>query len=193
MNMKRFQVEGDLSKDFRTDFEELIRSFAFKSEARDNQEKYGWVSVLNLLDTDFLNYNDWMMDHYIVLSLRVDKKKLPKSLYKAKCDEAIKAWCKEHGRERCPRQVKMDLKDTIEFAMYRQILATPKTFDLIWDINTKLLLFDSHSDKACDILRVLFRNTFGLQLRPLSALDMIDDQELVDALMLTTADEGSMQ
>ena len=72
----RFSVEGELPDNPLEFLADRISSFVFE-DIDDTFEEYsvGWVSVLNMFDSAFA-YGSHLYGDYVVLSLRVDERKV---------------------------------------------------------------------------------------------------------------------
>ena len=94
----RFAVEGEMPENFWEFAAERIASNAFK-DIDDNFEEYsiGWVSVMNMFDSEF-SYASHAIGDYIVLSMRIDERKVPSAVLKKFC-------MKEEERVRKEKQV----------------------------------------------------------------------------------------
>ena len=89
----RFTVEGEPPDDFWNFAAEKIRQYSFR-DIDDNYEErsIGWVSPLNMFDSEFA-YTSYAAGDYVVLSLRIDERKVsPAALKKftLKEEERIK-------------------------------------------------------------------------------------------------------
>ena len=80
----RFSVEGELPDSFWDFVADRVAAHSFQ-DIDDSLEEYsiGWVSVANMFDADF-SYASYAAGDYVVLSLRVDERKVSSAVLK-KC------------------------------------------------------------------------------------------------------------
>ena len=175
LTARRYRVLGDVPEDFRTSFPDLLQIKAFREPIGSwgEEEIEGWVLAQNLLHTDFSRQDRWLFNHYLVASLRVDKKVLPARLFKAHLDERVSQWCQEKGRERAPASVKTEIKELLEEEMYARTLPRVAVYDFCWNLVDNWVIFAHTSDAANDRFRLRFHDTFGIHLAPFSPLDFL--------------------
>ena len=116
MTVARFRVVGEMKQEgFRDIYRDRLNEFAFKEppQGMGTEEVEGWVQVHNLLDTNFDDFNRWLYNDVALFAIRVDKKRLPAKLFKATLEKKIAKWCEERDLERCPAQVRSDMKDCL--------------------------------------------------------------------------------
>ena len=72
----RYSVEGELPPDFLNFAAERIKEHAFHDIDDSFEERsVGWVSVMNMFDSEF-PYASFEVGDYIVLTLRIDERKV---------------------------------------------------------------------------------------------------------------------
>ena len=187
LTVRRYRVAGDVPDDFRTRYAEALDEYAFKAPASSSHEGevLGWCQVHNLLDTSFERLDKWLYNHYAVAALRIDKKSVPAKLFKATLDKRIEAWCQENGRQKAPASVRSDIKDALKADMLSRTLPRVAAHEWCWNIVDGWVIFHNTSERANDMFRTLFRQTFGLALLPFSPLDFLADApELAGSLEL---------
>ena len=70
----RFAVEGQLPQTFMAFVDSRLKANSFRESRHTTEEKrLGWVSAMDILDTDF-NKDDYSLGDYLVFSLRADHK-----------------------------------------------------------------------------------------------------------------------
>ncbi len=188
LSVRRYRAVGQVPEDFRTAYADALTDNAFREprEWTPGLEASGWCQIHNLLDTEFEDINRWLYNQYLVASLRMDKKSLPGNLLKAHLDKRIKAWCEEQGRPKCPARVKAEIKEQLQVELFEKTLPRVTTWEFCWDLQSGHVLFHNSAEKANDLFRKRFRQTFGLALLPWSPLDFLaDDPELSHALEIT--------
>lgn len=160
----RFSVEGDLPDSFWDFVAERVAAHSFQ-DIDDTLDEYsiGWVSVVNMFDADFA-YGSYAAGDYVVLSMRVDERKVSSSVLK-KCvmkeEERIK---KERQVPRLSRSAVLEIKERIRTQLVRKSVPVPAVYDICWNLSDNTLLFFSTSKKAMVLLEELFKETFGLSL-----------------------------
>ena len=144
----------------------------------------GWVQSHNLLDADFTDLGRWLYNHYALFSLREDKKTVPAKYFRALLEKQIQEWCEAQGQTRCPRSVRDEIRDRLEFELLQKTLPRVRTVEVVWNLAEGWVLFHNHSDTVNDTFRKLFHRTFGLRLYPQNPLDLLEGG-LADAIERT--------
>ena len=160
----RFSVEGDLPENPLEFISDRISSFTFE-DIDDNFEEYsvGWVSVVNMFDAAF-EYGSHFYGDYVVLSLRVDERKVSPSILKKftqKEEERIK---KEKQLPKLSRTARLEIKERIKTELTRKAMPLPAVYDLVWSLSESSLYFFSTNKKAHMLLEDFFKDCFGLVL-----------------------------
>lgn len=164
LSVRRYRVDGELPDDWRESFRDGLNASGFQENRSrtSKEERHGWVQYHNLLDTTFDDTTKWMYNHYLLFSMRVDKKTLPARLFRAHLDKRVQGWCEENKRERCPAAVKTELKEALELEMLAQTLPRVAVHEACWNTNEGWVLFHNGSDLVNDSFRKLFMRTFGM-------------------------------
>lgn len=177
----RFSVEGDLPDNPLEFISDRIRAFSFE-DIDDNFEEYsvGWVSVVNMFDAGF-EYGSHMFGDYVVLSLRVDERKVSPSLLKKftqKEEERIK---KEKQLPKLSRSARLEIKERVKAELTRKAMPIPAVYDLVWSLSESSLYFFSTNKKAQMLLEDFFKDCFGLlaalQIPYTTAEHLLSDDE----------------
>ena len=177
----RFSVEGELPDNPLEFIADRIRSFVFE-DIDDNFEEYsvGWVSVLNMFDSAF-EYGSHLYGDYVVLSLRVDERKVSPSILKKftqKEEERIK---KEKQLPKLSRTQRQEIKERIRTELTRKAMPVPAVYDLVWSLGESSLYFFSTNKKAHMLLEDFFKDCFGLllvlQIPFTTAAQLLTDEE----------------
>jgi DNA recombination-dependent growth factor C len=177
MSVRRYRIVGEAPEDFRDRYIGALNEHAFKEPASKlaKEEHVGWCLSQNLLDVAFDDINKWLYNHYALFSLRVDKKVLPATYFRAHLQKRQQAWCAANSRERVPAAVKTELKDLLEAEMMLQTLPRVAVTEAVWNIQQGWALFHSGSEVANDRFRKLFHRTFGLIAVPFDPIDFVAD------------------
>jgi hypothetical protein len=174
----RYAVEGELPGNFWEFAAERIAQFSFR-DIDDTFDEYsiGWVSIDNMFDSSFAHAS-YAVGDYIVLSMRIDERKVSKTLlhkYSLKEEERLK---KEMQVPRLNRSHRVRIKEDIRLQLVKKSLPVPSVYDLCWNLADNTLLFFSTSIKAQSVLEDFFRECFGLtiilQVPYLAASNLLD-------------------
>ena len=177
----RYSVEGQLPDNFWDFAAERIAQFAFR-DIDDTFDEYsiGWVAVDNMFDSAFAHAS-YAVGDQIVLSMRIDERKVSKTLLKKftlKEEERLK---KERQVPRLNRNQRVQIKEDVHLRLVKKALPVPSVYDLSWNLANNTLLFFSISPKAQSILEDFFKECFGLtiilQVPYLAAANLLDISE----------------
>lgn len=191
LSVRRYRAEAP-PEDFRDRYIAALEENAFREALSETnkEQRVGWVQIHNLLDTDFTDLNRWLYNQYAVFALRVDKKVLPATLFKAHLQKRMQAWCQQNNRERCPAKVKQELKDALELEMLQKTLPRVQVYEVAWNVAEGWVLFHNQSEVPNDTFRKLFHRTFGMALIPHDPLDFVGDRpEIVEGLLSSGASD----
>ena len=160
----RFNVEGDPPADFWDFAAERISKYAFR-DIDDNYDErsIGWVSCLDMFDSEFA-YTSYTVGDYLVLSLRIDERKVPTAALK-------KFTLKEEGRIKRERQIprlsrdhRQEIKENMRLVLLKKAIPIPAVYDMAWNLSDNTVLFFSTSQKAIGSLEEFFKESFDLHL-----------------------------
>lgn len=157
----RFSVEGELPENVWDFIADRVASFSFK-DIDDTYDEYsiGWVSVLNMFDSDF-DFGSYASGDYVTLSLRVDERKVSPAILKKfvqKEEERIK---KEKQIPKIGRTLKVEIKERVHTELIRKAIPLPAVYDLCWNLSDNTLLFFTTNKKAHALLEDFFKESFG--------------------------------
>ena len=160
----RYSVEGQLPDNFRDFAAERIAQFSFQ-DIDDTFDEYsiGWVAVDNMFDSGFAHAS-YAVGDQVVLSLRIDERKVSKTLLKKfslKEEERLK---KERQIPRLSRSQCVQIKEDIRLQLVKKALPVPSVYELSWNLANNTVLFFSISSKAQSILEDFFKECFGLTI-----------------------------
>ena len=174
----RYSVEGELPGKFWEFAAERIAQYAFQ-DIDDTFDEYsiGWVSIDNMFDSSFAHAS-YAVGDYIVLSLRIDERKVSKTLlqkFSLKEEERLK---KEKQIPRINRSQRVQIKEGVRLQLVKKSLPLPSVYDLCWNLADNTVLFFSISTKAQSVLEDFFKECFGLtimlQVPYLAAAHLLD-------------------
>lgn len=156
---------GDVPDDLSGSSLKHIRAQAFEplDPDEDIKERHGWASVVDPFDTE-IDHEKCFFNEYLVLSMRLDRWAIPSALLKAQLADAERKLLEKKGMESLGRKAKAELKEMVTKKLRRQLVPVTKTFDLVWNLQTHVALFHSHSKKQVELVQELFEKTFKLRL-----------------------------
>lgn len=188
LTVRRFSVIGDLPSDWRDSFREQLERYAFTEppQGMGKEEVEGWVLAHNLLDADFSNFNRWLYNEYLLLQLRVDKKRLPAKLFAATLDKRCSEYAEQHGLAKVPASKRKEMREALEMEWLKRTLPSVSVTEAVWHVDQGWLLVHSLSEGVADRFRKRFYQTFGLKLVPWSPLDFCSDSDHVEQLLAKT-------
>ena len=161
----RFCVEGELPKAFTNFVNSRIKTNSFRDTVKTTEEKrMGWVSLTDILDTDFEKAN-YALGDYLIFSLRIDRKLISPKLMKVKLLEEERRVLTESGQSKINKQTADRLKDKVKLELLTRLDAIPSFYDVCWSLGERTVYFSSLSDKVADDFVDLFKKTFSLDLR----------------------------
>ena len=78
VSFTKYQIQGEFPADYREDYPIQIQRHAFREldETSPDERSIGWVSIYDLLDNQLAG-QEYFLDHYIILSFRIDNRKVP--------------------------------------------------------------------------------------------------------------------
>ena len=160
----RYAVEGDLPANFWGEAAERIARHSFRDIDESFEERsVGWVSILNMFDSQFAYASHAVGDH-IVLSLRVDERRVSSKVLNKFClkeEERIK---KERQVPSLARAHRVEIRENVKLMLIKKAMPVPEVYDLCWNLAESSLLFFSTNQKAQELLEEFFKETFDLTL-----------------------------
>jgi DNA recombination-dependent growth factor C len=160
----RFSVEGEPPADIWNFVAERIAGHAFR-DIDDNYDErsVGWVSPLNMFDSEFAS-SPYAVGDYVVLSLRIDERKVPPAALKKfamKEEDRIK---RERQIPKLSRDHRNEIKDSVRLMLLKRAVPIPAVYDLAWSLADNTVLFFSTSQKAIGEVEEFFKESFDLHL-----------------------------
>ena len=184
----RFHVEGQLPQAFLNFINSRIKANSFKDSVKSTEEKrMGWVSLTDILDTDFENAN-YALGDFLIFSLRIDRKLISPKLMKIKLLEEERRFLAQSGKSRIHKQMSTAIKDKVKLELLTKLDAIPSFYDVCWAVGQNTVYFSSLSDKVADDFIDLFKKTFSLSLKSFSPqennLIIKDSESTADASLV---------
>jgi DNA recombination-dependent growth factor C len=161
----RFSVEGELPENSLDFIADRIKNFSFV-DIDDTIDEYslGWVSIHNMFDSSFA-YASYFAGDYIVLSLRLDERKVSPAILKKFVNKEEERVRLEKELPKLGRSLKVQIKERVRTELMRKALPVPSTYDLAWSLSDATLYCFTTNKKAHAVLEDYFRECFGLLLR----------------------------
>jgi DNA recombination-dependent growth factor C len=184
----RFVVEGPLPQDYLEEFPKRISRFSFRTidEASDQERSTGWVNALDIFDSRFAAM-EYLKEPCIVLSWRVDVRKVPAKALKQSCREAEEKIRVSEKVEFLSKKRRREIMEGVQAALMRRAIPSSQAYDMIWNLQTGLVIFGAVSNKVCDEFSEFFLQCFGLHLKtlfPYSAATRLLEKEGKDPTLL---------
>jgi len=181
MGATRYRVVNPPAELDRDDLLVRLNDAAFKEPFSQAEagETIGWVNIHNLCVYQF-DPEDTCYTQYLCFSLRVDNKRLPAKLLKARVELDAQAWMRERGADRIPSQVKRELKEQLELQLLPRQLPSVTAHDVCWDLKAHKVWFFSASRKANESFRQRFGQTFNLDLAPIAVMGAVHKHAMAE-------------
>ncbi|HEQ78899.1 MAG TPA: hypothetical protein ENN76_01380 [Euryarchaeota archaeon] len=172
----RFKVEGGISEENREIFQTNISRYAFRNldENSDEERSTGWVSIMDMFDSAFADIN-YFKEPCIALSWRVDVRSVPiKALrqYSREAEEKIKT---SEELEHISKNRRQEIKEAVRIKLLKRAIPRSNIYDMIWNVQTGLVIFAATSTKLCDEFSEFFLKCFGLHLMTVFPYSMASD------------------
>lgn len=172
--VRRFQADGAAPSLFDSDFlEQLASKSAGRSRvASSDGVDVGWTAGRSVLDLDFeLTKN--VYPGFLAFEFRVDTDKLPPDLLKAYYEAELKALSANNPSgfpsARQKREAKESARDRLEAEAKDGRFRKRKTIPVLWHGAANQVYFGSTALTHVDRFLLLFQQTFGRQLTPITA------------------------
>jgi recombination associated protein RdgC len=161
----RFMVAGDLPDDFRERAAERISRYAFRMlrEDSDLEVSMGWVNVLDDLQVGFHGH-EFFKEPYLALSFRVDTRTVPARSLRQYCREAEDEVKAREDLEFLNKKRRQEIRDAVMGRLLRRAVPRSRVYDMVWDLQSGVVLFGTTGKKVCDAFSEVFYNTFELRL-----------------------------
>jgi len=187
-NFVRYNVIGELPPDFWNFAADRLAAHAFRDiDDTFDEQSVGWVAVDNMFDSRFAGTSFAVAD-YLVLSLRIDERKVPPAVLKKFCLKEEDRLKTERQIPRLSRHQKTEIKENVRLSLIKRSVPLASVYDLCWNLSENTLLFFSTNQKAQELLETFFKETFDLRLMLqipfLTATKFLspEEQERLDAL-----------
>lgn len=184
-NGRRFRVSSDLPSGFRDRFLASVREHAFVEDAHasDDEPRIGWVDLFDPAITTF-ELNNLLYDQVIALSLRADTKKVQGAFFQIARAHRLAKIREERGVERLSKSETEQITEDLKSELLARALPNVSTTEVCWDLSRGIVWVFATSEGPLELVRQLFKETFGVTLQPERSLDWLTDRlartEVVD-------------
>lgn len=181
----RFSVVGELPENSLDFIAQRVLAFSFK-DIDETYDEYsiGWVSVLSMFDSKFA-YASYVAGDYIVLTLRVDERKVSPAILKKIVQKEEERVRLEQQVPKLSRSMKVQIKERIRTELMRKAIPLPSTYELCWSLGEGVVSFFTTNKKAHAILEDFFKESFGLLLKqqiPYTVAEHLLEDDLLEKL-----------
>jgi DNA recombination-dependent growth factor C len=187
-SLVRYAIEGEPPVNFWDFAAERIRRHSFRDiDDTFDERSIGWVSVLNIFDSQFA-YASYAAGDYLMISMRVDERKVAPAILKKFCLKEEERLKREKQLPRLNKRQRMEIKESVHLMLLKKSVPGTAVFDLAWNLAEGTVLFFSTNKKAQETLEEFFKETFDLrlvlQIPYLTAAHLLDagEQELLEQL-----------
>ena len=189
-SVTRFLISGSLSENYTDEFPERISRYSFRDldESSDEERSTGWVSIMDMFDSQFIG-KDFFFDPYIALSWRVDVRNVPgRALkqYSRKAEEEIK---RMEDAEYLSKRQRQEIREGVLIQLRKRAIPRSHTYDMVWNLNTGMVMFGSLSNRICGEFAEFFFKTFELHLIPVFPYSMAHQGLEKEGVSLQLLDE----
>ena len=164
VSLQQYKVVGKLPpKDLDDWFQERLEKEAFEPiDDGTRQVSIGWVQTEDTTDASFANPSFFRRDHYAFFTMRKDERKVPAALLRNRLKAEFDRYIEDHpDHSWVPKRQKEEIRDRVQYELLSKTLATPATFDVLWNLETGVLSVASLASKIHERLEDLFARTFG--------------------------------
>ena len=180
-SFSRFSVNGKPPKNYEEEFPLRIAQHAFRrlDENSDEERSTGWVNVMDILDNQFPN-RDYFKAPYLVLSWRVDTRKVPSKALRQYSREAEDKIKDMENLEWLSKKQRQEIREGVLIQLLKRAIPRTNTYDMVWNLDGQTVLFGSTSNRLCGEFTEFFFKTFDMNLTPvfpyLMALQALEKQ-----------------
>jgi DNA recombination-dependent growth factor C len=166
-HIARFLVNGTLPENYAEELPKRIFRYAFKhlDENSDEERATGWVSIMDMFNSQ-LTEREFLHDPYVALSWRIDTRRVPSRALKEHCRKAEEDIKRMHDAEYLPKKQRQEIREGVLIQLLKRAIPRSRTYDMVWNLNTGVVLFGSPSNRIGGEFAEFFYKTFELHLTP---------------------------
>lgn len=161
-----YSIEGELpeSNNIGLWLAEQVLQYSFVDiDETFDEYSVGWVSILDMFDSKF-KYFENIVGDYLVLSLRIDIRKIPGAILNKFVEKEERRIREEKQVPKLSRSHKAEIKGRVRAELMKKAEPAPAVYDLFWNLSDSTVMFFNSNKKAQEVLEVLFFETFGVRL-----------------------------
>ncbi len=160
----RYLVEGEIQEPILETVAKGLKKHAVQDIDGDSTEKIvGWASFEDPFKPEFEG-SSFSIGEYMIFSLRIDKKTIPKKIVKKYIAIEEAKVLSETGREHLSTNEKHMIKDHVVNVLSLRIPATPNFYDVLWKYEDAELWFFTNQKSANEEFETQFSQSFGASL-----------------------------
>lgn len=162
-----WRVVETLPPNFKEMFERNLLRHAFKpiDPERGELQSTGWVNIRQLLDSR-LTLEKVLFRNMIALGLRVDKLSINQRVFRATLAQEIGKKLREKERNELSREEKLVIEDKVRLDLIKRTQPTTAVYEMLWQLESGVVMFGSGSQKLGLIFSDLFAETFQVSVEP---------------------------
>lgn len=174
-------IDKEDRESFMSSIKESIKKYQIYDIDNNPEEvAIGWSDAEDSFSTEFNNY---IIDSLLTLNLRIDKKKISKSIFKKLVSNKIKE--KETNDVKLTPSEISNIKEVIKDQMFSEAKADPKSFGMTWNLDTNVVYLFTTNKEANEQFETLFKKTFNKLLVcqfPYTIAENYVSQDRIDSL-----------
>jgi len=153
---------------------EMLNSMAFREMESSAEISSGWASVINPFQEE-ITMRDISFGNYLLVSMRVDQKKIPAALLKKHCLWEEQKTRDMKGLQRLSGKMRKEIRERVKMQLLLKAMPIPSTHDVCWNIQHGQILFFSCQEKMQGTFEDLFFRTFRLKPTPVIPYSLATD------------------
>lgn len=165
LTFKIYKVDEKLPDDYIDLLSVGVKKYHFRQFANESRETVskGWINPINPLE-EIHDIEKLIVDEYLALGFRIDRKSVNKRLLKAHVDKRLAEIKKEKKIVRVSKGDKDAIVEEIRIKLLK--LASPVTtiIEVAYNLNKNIIYFGSLAKSRNDDFIELFMESFGLNL-----------------------------
>jgi DNA recombination-dependent growth factor C len=164
-SLTRFVLHDPVPDNYMEDLPKMIARHAFKTldETSDLERSTGWVNIMDMFDTDFAGMG-FLKEPYIAMSWRVDVRKVPANALKQYSREEEQKIKEMENVEYLSGARKKEIREMTRMNLLKRAIPRTRTYDMIWNLETGIVIFGATSHSLCDEFVSFFIQCFGLRI-----------------------------
>jgi len=162
-----WRTSKSLPGDFEKNLELGLRRHAFKpiDVERGHLRSMGWVNIRQILDARLTPVKT-RFDHLLALGLRVDRITINPKVFRATLSEEIGKALRERKGAPISRDQRLALEEQVRQKLIRAQVPSTAVMEMLWDLESGLVLFTAAGDKPGAEFADLFTQTFSQAVEP---------------------------